>query len=302
MLLPFCEGLVAGLVHRGVTVSVRGLRSPRLFASRSIHRTESERQHVVSGVECVEVPMDIPSLGRVVVLEATAEAQNVLVNLALDEDTSNVGGPQLKAGDPYGSVLWPAAYAVAANIMEDPSYKSTLPTMKVLELGAGTGLVSLAISMAGAKHVIATDYEEIPLRLLEYAATNLNGNCPIECRLLDMKDYDCPLPPVDLVVAADIMYEPQTGIAMAKRAVEAMSAGARVLVGDSPGRPGRKAFLEELERQGVGNAAFKDTVGYTCSGARNELICGKDSTSVSDTPQKLMVALMELDPTIHLSR
>ena len=198
--------------------------------------------------------------------------------------------------------MWPAAYAVAAKIMEDPSYKSTLPTMKVLELGAGTGLVSLAISMAGAKHVIATDYEEIPLRLLEYAATNLNGNCPIECRLLDMKDYDSALPPVDLVVAADIMYEPQTGIAMAKRAVEAMSAGARVLLGDSPGRPGRKAFLEELERQGVVNAAFKDTVGYTCSGARNELICGKDSTSVSDTPQKLMVALMELDPTIHLSR
>lgn len=255
--------------------------------------------HVVHGVECVEVPMDIPSIGRVVVLEATAAAQDELVNLALDEESQS--DKQLNAGDPYGSVLWPAAYAVAAKIMEDPSYKSTLRSTTVLELGTGLGLVSLALSLAGAKRVIATDYEEIPLRLMEYAAKNLNGvTGQIEYSLLDMRDYESKLPTADLVVAADIMYEPKTGIAMAKRAVEALKLGAKVLVGDSPGRPGRKAFLEELELLGVVKAAFVDTVGYTCSGERHELICGKGSTSVSKKPEELMVAIMELDPKVHL--
>lgn len=241
--------------------------------------------------------MKIPFIDRpVCVLEATAEAQDTLVNLALEED---VGGSiaELLSGDPYGSVLWPAAYAVAAKIVEDPSYKLSLPNMTIVELGTGTGLVSLALSLAGAKSVIATDYEDIPLRLLEYAANHLNDEeGRIQYQLLDMRDYGSPLPKADLVVAADIMYEPKTGVAMAKRAVEAMKAGARVLVGDSPGRPGRQAFLEELKRLGVIDATFVDAIGFTCSGERHELICGKNSTSVSKEPQELVVALMELHP------
>lgn len=304
LILPLCQGLAKSPIRNPFKSSASyGPRNlSRLGASTGAHDKSGASQHVVHGVECVEVPMDIPSVGRVVVLEATAEAQIVLVDLALEdgEVLSEYGRPKLNAGDPYGSVLWPAAYAVAANIMEDSYYKSKLEGMTVVELGTGTGLVSLALSLAGTQEVIATDYENVPLRLLEYAATNLNGNCPIQCRLLDMKDYESPLPQCDLVVAADIMYEPVTGIAMAQRAVEAMKAGARVLVGDSPGRPGRQAFLEELERLGVMNAIFTDTVGFTCSGYRHELICGKDSTSVSNTPKEMLVAIMELDPTKNL--
>ncbi|CAB9529690.1 Putative methyltransferase [Seminavis robusta] len=276
--------------------------------------------HVVRGIECIEVPMDIPEIGRVVVLEATAEAQEVLVNLALEDDekpgtpcSESQDAASLQSGDPYGAVLWPAAYAIAARILQDPTYRTELPQMTVLELGAGTGLVSLSLLLAGTKHVIATDYESIPLELLEYAVDKLNNNpntdnnqqqqqeFSITYQLLDMRDHATPLPTADLVVAADIMYEPKTGRAMAKRAVEALQQGARVLVGDSPGRPGRGAFLDELQNLGVVGATFVDTVGYTCSGPRHDLICGKDSTSVSETPQELLVAIMELDPKVHLS-
>jgi len=38
-----------------------------------------------------------------------------------------------------------------------------------LHLGTGTGLVALAASMAGAKSVLATDYENIPLTILKHA-------------------------------------------------------------------------------------------------------------------------------------
>ena len=265
------------------------------------------KHHVVNDIVCVEIPMEIPTIGSVVVLEATAEAQEHLVNLALEEEEEDKNHPtinsaKLKAGDPYGAVLWPAAYAVAAHILNNDLYKSSLSNTTVLELGAGTGLVSLALSLAGAKKVIATDYEAIPLQLLEYAAKNLNPLCnhqQLECQNLDMTDYDTPLPPADLVVMADIMYMPATGVAAAQRAVEALGRGSRVLVGDSPGRPGRVSFLEELQRLGVNGAGFVDTVGYTCSGPRHELICGKQSTSISETPQELLVAVMELDPEIH---
>jgi hypothetical protein len=87
---------------------------------------------------------------------------------------------------------------------------------------------------------------------------------------------------------------------MAVRALEALQNGSRVLIGDSPGRAGRPAFLQELERLGVKGAAFVDTVGSTVTGERHELICGKGSTTHSQEPQELTVAIMELDPKLHL--
>ena len=103
-----------------------------------------------------------------------------------------------------------------------------------------------------------------------------------------------PLPPADLVVAADIMYEPVTGRAMARRAVEALQGGSRVLVGDSPGRAGRPAFLQELNELGV-KGEFVAVSGRTCSGDRHGLICGKDSSSVSESPKEMQVDVLDLD-------
>jgi predicted nicotinamide N-methyase len=299
----------------------------------------------------MEVTLELPVVGLVTVLEATAESQEVLVNLALgadadadadadtDTDVENSGDSvsnggitaqeqqqkqqqqQLQSGDIYGAVLWPASLAIASHLLTAVNIQD----LTVLELGAGTGLVSMAACAGGARHVLATDYEEIPLQLLQYAAANLNPNIAfssgdsnsnndserrssngggngvvLECKLLDMCDTNTVLPYADWVVAADIMYEPATGRAMAVRALEALQNGSRVLIGDSPGRAGRPAFLQELERLGVKGAAFVDTVGSTVTGERHELICGKGSTTNSQEPQELTVAIMELDPKLHL--
>jgi predicted nicotinamide N-methyase len=288
----------------------------------------------------MEVTLELPVVGLVTVLEATAESQEVLVNLALgadadvDTDVDNNGDSvsnggitaqqkeqqqQLQSGDIYGAVLWPASLAIASHLLTAVNIRD----LTVLELGAGTGLVSMAACAGGARHVLATDYERIPLQLLQYAATNLNPNISfssddtdsdsnsrsnnggaegvvLECKLLDMCDTKTVLPYADWVVAADIMYEPATGRAMAVRALEALQNGSRVLIGDSPGRAGRPAFLQELERLGVKGAAFVDTVGSTVTGERHELICGKGSTTNSREPQELTVAIMELDPKLHL--
>ncbi len=107
-----------------------------------------------------------------------------------------------------------------------------------------------------------------------------------------------PLPPADIVCAADILYEKSTGIALAKRCIEALERGSRVVIGCSPGRPGRPAFLEELRRLNpkLKDVDFVDVEGTTCSGERNSLICGEGSTSISAEPEMLLVALMDLMP------
>mmetsp|Transcript_26681 Transcript_26681/g.37601 ORF Transcript_26681/g.37601 Transcript_26681/m.37601 type:complete len:322 (-) Transcript_26681:74-1039(-) len=262
----------------------------------------SRARHVVDGIECLEVDIDIETIGTVTILEATAGSQEDLVNMALEEDIEGQS-QKLTSGDPYGAVLWPAASAISEYLLKNIG-KGTQPLkgLTILELGAGTGLVSISAALGGADRVIATDYEEIPLALLSYAAENLNLrgavlSKTIETVNLDMCNFDDPLPEADIVVCADVMYEPKTGRAVAVRVVEALERGSRVLVGDSPGRAGRPAFMEELRRLGIADAVFVDKVGRTCSGPRHELICGKGSKSVSETPEELEVAVMDLIPT-----
>jgi predicted nicotinamide N-methyase len=130
---------------------------------------------MVYGIECYEVVVDIQKVGSITILEATATSQEELVDMALAlddaaDDALNVPN-KLQVGDPYGAVLWPAASALANHLVEtlDGTNNITL-----LELGSGTGLASLCASMLGVSRVIATDYEVVPLKLLDFAQLHLN--------------------------------------------------------------------------------------------------------------------------------
>ncbi len=142
---------------------------------------------------------------------------------------------------PYGAVLWSSAVVLAAAILESGS----LAGKTVLELGAGTGLCSLAAARRGAR-VIATDEDDAALTLLAIAAAA--QGLDISVQRLDVFD-DAPLPAADVVVMADVMYEPGLALGMARRAAEALGQGARVLVSD-PGRAFRSIFEGLLEERG----------------------------------------------------
>lgn len=63
--------------------------------------------HTVQGVLCREVTNELPVIGTVVVLEATADAQEELVDECLELEEDNEGdGTQKRIveGDPYGCV------------------------------------------------------------------------------------------------------------------------------------------------------------------------------------------------------
>ena len=82
--------------------------------------------------------------------------------------------------DLYGAVLWPSSSAVASYLLTNVSNADgnedfPLKGLSILELGAGNGLASIAASLGGASSVLATDYEQLPLHLLEYAKSHLNN-------------------------------------------------------------------------------------------------------------------------------
>lgn len=168
------------------------------------------------------------------------------------------------ARDSYGSVLWPAATFLALRLATED-----LNGAAVLELGCGNGLCSLAALQRGAASVIASDYRALPLTLVEAAAQEQPialDTSRLEVRVLDMAapmpgaavvskrsrarlipPPDEPLPPHDLLIAADVGYSPELSWRLGERCREALDRGARVLVAESRQMPQcRGAFSEAL--------------------------------------------------------
>lgn len=266
--------------------------------------------HTIDDISCREIQVYISNIDQsITILEATLEGQEKLVDevLLLDDEVDVESDNKVVNDDPYGSVLWPAASTISEHITSDSFYQKKRDENdeqqkpSLLELGTGTGLVALAASLSNKYSSIhATDYETVPLKLLD-AAYQLNNKqnhykTPIYTSLFDICDLSIPLPSADVICAADILYEKKTGIALAKRTIEALERGSRVVIGCSPGRPGRPAFIEELQKLSSKDVNFVDVEGTTCTGERNSLICGEGSTSISKKPQALQVALLDLTP------
>uniref|UniRef100_A0A8C6LGD5 Uncharacterized LOC107381139 n=1 Tax=Nothobranchius furzeri TaxID=105023 RepID=A0A8C6LGD5_NOTFU len=77
--------------------------------------------------------------------------------------------------DSYGGMMWPAALALCS-FLEDNRNTVNLQGKEVLELGAGTGLVTVVASLLGAS-VTATDLPEILGNLRANVMRNTRGRC-----------------------------------------------------------------------------------------------------------------------------
>ncbi|WP_159455233.1 class I SAM-dependent methyltransferase [Pseudobacteriovorax antillogorgiicola] len=97
--------------------------------------------------------------------------------------------------------LWPSAEALCHYLLEE-----SLQAKSVLEIGCGLGLPSILASKLGAK-VIASDYhphsEAFVLRNREL------NDAKVEFKQIDWRSPS-ELPPQDMIIASDILYEPQT--------------------------------------------------------------------------------------------
>jgi predicted nicotinamide N-methyase len=148
---------------------------------------------------------------------------------------------------PYWAELWASGVALAAVV-------GTLDVRgrRVLELGAGLGLPSLAAALRGAE-VLATDWAADAVALLRENA----GRNRIALRAERVR-WDEPGPllreaPWDVVLGADLLYEQRN----ADQLLDLLPRlGGEILLAD-PGRPFAKAFLDRWQVETVADGVYR---------------------------------------------
>ncbi len=135
---------------------------------------------------------------------------------------------------PYWSVLWRSGVALAREL--DPARVAGL---RVVELGCGLGVPSLAAARAGAE-VLATDASAEALALLGRNARE--NEFELQTAVVDWRRPDDLVRrgPFDLVLAADVLYE-RSAVAQLLALLPRLSPQAWIA---DPGRPAAEAFLE----------------------------------------------------------
>lgn len=205
---------------------------------RPLAKTELER------IEEVKVRL-LPGLS-VSIVQADRSWQRSLNDEALDA-LEGSGNP-----DPHGTTLWASAQVLAQALvswtrMQGIATFAEASKFRVLELGAGCGLVSLTAAKLGLE-VIATDFKELPLQLVQEAARR--QGLKVQTQLFDLLDHSAslPLPPAELVVCSDMLYKPELARALARRVAESRSRGSEVIIADQ-GRAGRPCFMRTLRQR-----------------------------------------------------
>ncbi|MBD0282737.1 MAG: methyltransferase domain-containing protein [Thermoleophilaceae bacterium] len=140
---------------------------------------------------------------------------------------------------PYWAVLWRSGVALASEVDG-----VALRGLRVVELGCGLALPSIAAARAGAT-VLATDASAEALSL---ATRNARANCvQLEAAVVDWTEPDdlVARAPFDLVLAADVLYE-RASVAALLSLLPRL--GPEAWLAD-PGRPAAGAFLEQAGRR-----------------------------------------------------
>ncbi len=120
--------------------------------------------------------------------------------LAVWDAAEKLAGRHLPA--PFWAYPWPAGIALARTVLDAPDYVAGL---RVLDVGCGGGIASLAAVRAGAMDVIANDIDSWSLGTAKLAAQR--QELPLRALLEDLTLKGAALPGADVVFCADLAYE-----------------------------------------------------------------------------------------------
>ncbi|HMJ96022.1 MAG TPA: 50S ribosomal protein L11 methyltransferase [Thermoleophilaceae bacterium] len=140
---------------------------------------------------------------------------------------------------PYWAVLWRSGVELARELDG-----VELQGLRVVELGCGLAVPSIAAARAGAE-VLATDSDPDALELV---SQNAQANeVRVETAAVDWGQPDelVSRAPFDLVLAADVLYE-RASVALLLELLPLLAP--EVWLAD-PGRPAADAFIEEARRR-----------------------------------------------------
>ncbi|XP_072770848.1 protein-lysine methyltransferase METTL21C [Nerophis lumbriciformis] len=116
-----------------------------------------------------------------------------------------------EALDSYAGMIWPAALALC-QYLESNQQQVSVQDKAVLEIGAGTGLLSIVASLLGA-WVTATDLPEVLGNLRFNLSKNTRGRCrhtpqvaPLSWGYDLERSYPTSVYRYDYILAADVVY------------------------------------------------------------------------------------------------
>ena len=128
---------------------------------------------------------------------------------------------------PYWAYAWGGGTALARHVLDHPEL---VAGRRVLDLGAGSGLVGIAAARAGAAEVFAAEIAPHGRAAIALNAA-LNG---VGLRLIveDLLQPQAALPAVDLVLVGDLFYAPELAAGATAFLDRCLAAGLEAMVGD----------------------------------------------------------------------
>jgi predicted nicotinamide N-methyase len=142
------------------------------------------------------------------------------------DDDADEGTPEPQP--PYWAYAWAGGTVLARYILDHPV---SVAGRRVLDLGAGSGVVGIAAAKAGAREVIAAEIDRNGV-----AAIGLNAAANgFSITVFGDDITKGPPPAVDLVLAGDVFYGQDVTERVMPFLDRCLAAGIEVLVGD-PGR------------------------------------------------------------------
>jgi predicted nicotinamide N-methyase len=187
----------------------------------------------VRGIEVDLVEESVPVGGRALSILRPRDSEELLDEEAFEREEYL----------PYWAELWPSGVALARAIGS-----RSLGGVRVLELGCGLGVPSIAAALAGAR-VLATDWSADAVAM---AAENARRNgAVLETAVVDWAAPDelVAAAPWPVVLAADVLYERRNGEILLGLLPRLVDERGDVLLAD-PQRPHAEGFLAAAANEG----------------------------------------------------
>jgi len=132
---------------------------------------------------------------------------------------------QTERGAPYWAHYWGGGLALARHVLDRPDI---VRGRRVLDLGAGSGLVAIAAALAGAASVSAAEIDDNAIVAL---GLNLTAN-GIDADIIHRNLLDEAPPPVDIILVGDLFYERRLAARVIRYLDRCADAGIDSLIGD----------------------------------------------------------------------
>ena len=162
-------------------------------------------------------------------------------------------GDDPDAPPPYWAYQWAGGTVLARYILDHPE---TVRGKRVLDLGAGSGIVAIAAAKSGASAITASEID--PHGVVAIALNAVANGVTINATARDILD-DLP-PAVDIVAVSDLFYAESLASRVLRYLDRCGEAGIAVLVGDPFRKPLPLFRLEPITEYAVPDFGGKASV------------------------------------------